>query len=94
MVGNGIPCQLLPVGAGDLPLSLTNLKPDLRCSGFRVTAGTGTVSVTMQAPGEAEASTRVLPCPAVGTEWRGEFLSIAAFDTVTAIWVYLTDVHS
>ena len=92
MVGIAVPVQLLPLESGDLPKSLTGLKPDLRCQGF-FAEGTGTVTVTMQAPGESAATEHELPC-GVKNEWLGEFKSVTAFDTVTKIWVYLTDVHS
>lgn len=93
MIGrNIVPCQLHLVQTADLPHALTGLKPDLRAFGFKVTAGAaGSVSVTMKAPDEAAAVTHVLPVVALGEEWFGEFLSIAAFVNVTGIMVYLTD---
>ena len=94
MIGISVPDQYLQLVAGDLPFVVaTDIRPHMRCQGFRA-VDAGTVAVTMQPAGAVAATPHVLPCNTTsGMQWLGDIKSITAFVGTTSIWLYLTTEH-
>ena len=104
MIGVSVPRQYKPLEVADLPFVVQSGAKvstgaggsiELRCQGFRA-EDAGTVTVTMKLPGQATATTHVLPVNALsGMQWLGDIKSITAFaGGTTKIWLYLTDQFS